>query len=303
MAGLTDDAELGRNLHTRFTLRQEAAQQFLVMMRPIHIGRVKEIDALRDRSLQDFHGGFVIPRALELAQPCHPGGAAAGSRTADLDAGPEASMKLKLEISPDLAALMQAEIAAGERAVTTAMREAGAGLKSAWRGQITSAGLGTRLGNSIRLATYPKGGESLNAAALVWSNAPVIVGAHDTGPLIRSRNGFWLAIPTPAAGKYTRGGRITPGEWERRTSLRLRFIYRRRGPSLLVAEGRLNSKGRAVASRSKTGRGLTTVPIFLLVPQVKLRKRLDLARDAERAIDGVPGRIAANWVDRGSSGM
>lgn len=50
-----------------------------------------------------------------------------------------------------------------------------------------------------------------------------------------------------------------------------------------MAEGRLNSKGRAVASRAKTGRGLTTVPIFLLVPQVKLRKRLDLAQDAERA--------------------
>jgi hypothetical protein len=30
-------------------------------------------------------------------------------------------MKLKLEISPNLAALMQAEIAAGEKAVTTAM--------------------------------------------------------------------------------------------------------------------------------------------------------------------------------------
>ncbi len=118
-------------------------------------------------------------------------------------------MRLKLEINPNLAALMQAEIAAGEKAVTTAMRAAGAGLKSAWRGQITGAGLGTRLGNSIRLANYPKGGESLNAAALVWSNAPVIVGAHDTGPLIRSRNGFWLAIPTPAAGKSTRGGRIT----------------------------------------------------------------------------------------------
>ncbi|MFN3592807.1 MAG: DUF6441 family protein, partial [Thermaurantiacus sp.] len=85
------------------------------------------------------------------------------------------------------------------------------------------------------------------------------------------------------------------GEWERRTGLRLRFVYRHRGPSLLVAEGRLNSKGRATASKSKTSRGLTTVPIFLLVPQVKLRKRLDLARDAERAIDGVPGRIVAGW--------
>jgi hypothetical protein len=209
-------------------------------------------------------------------------------------------MKLKLEISPDLAALMQAEVRAGEKAVTTAMREAGTGLKTGWRGQITGAGLGTRLGNSIRLATYPKGGESLNAAALVWSNAPVIVWAHDTGPLIRANGGSWLAIPTPAAGKSTKGGRITPDEWERRTGLLLRFVYRRRGPSLLVAEGRLNSKGRAVASRAKTRRGLTTVPIFLLVPQVKLRKRLDLARDAERAIDGVPGRIIAGWAPIGS---
>ena len=50
-------------------------------------------------------------------------------------------------------------------------------------------------------------------------------------------------------------------------------------------------------SRSKTGRGQVTAPIFLLVPQVKLPKRLDLARDAEQALDAVPGLIVANWVD------
>ena len=206
-------------------------------------------------------------------------------------------MKLKLDIAPDIVAMMAAEVAAGERAVSAAMREAGTGLKSAWRTQIAGAGLGTRLGNSIRLANFPKSGDSLNAAALVWSNAPVIIGAHDTGPLIRSKDGFFLAIPTAAAGKSTRGGRITPGEWERRTGLHMRFIYRRRGPSLLVAEGRLNSKGRAVASKSKTGRGIATVPIFLLVPQVKLPKRLDLARDAERAQAAIPGSIVRNWVE------
>ncbi|PZO63617.1 MAG: hypothetical protein DI498_13090 [Paracoccus denitrificans] len=206
-------------------------------------------------------------------------------------------MRLKLDIDPDLVAMMQAEIRAGEKAVTGAMREAGTGLKTAWRGQITGAGLGRRLANSIRNATYPKAGDSLNATALVWSKAPVIIGAHNAGPLIRSRDGFWLAIPTEAAGKSLRGGRFTPGEWERRNGLRLRFVYRRRGPSLLVAEGRLNTKGRAVASRSKTGRGHATVPIFLLVPQVRLPKRLDLAQDAERAADGVPGRIVGKWVE------
>jgi hypothetical protein len=206
-------------------------------------------------------------------------------------------MKLKLDITPDLVAAMAAEVKAGEKAVTAAMREAGTGLKTAWRGQITGAGLGRRLANSIRSQTYPKAGESLNAAALVWSKAPVIVGAHDTGPLIRSKDGFWLAIPTKAAGRGLRGGKITPGEWERRRGLRLRLVYRSRGPSLLVAEGRLNSRGLGVASRSKTGRGRTTVPIFLLVPQVKLPKRLDLDRDAERALDSVPGLIVANWVE------
>jgi len=35
----------------------------------------------------------------------------------------------------------------------------------------------------------------------------------------------------------------------------------------------------------------------LLVPQVKLPKRLDLARDAERSHDAVPGLIVANWVE------
>ena len=205
-------------------------------------------------------------------------------------------MKLKLDITPGLVAMMAAEVRAGEKAVSAATHEAGNNLKTAWRAQITGAGLGRRLANTIRSETYPKGKPSLNAAALVWSKAPVIVGAHDTGPLIRSRNGFWLAIPTDAAGKSSRGGRITPGEWERRTGLRLRFVYRRVGPSLLVAEGRLNTRGRAVASRSRTGRGVTTVPIFLLVPQVKLPKRLDLARDAERAQDSVPGLIVAKWM-------
>ena len=105
-------------------------------------------------------------------------------------------MKLKLDITPDLATMMAAEIKAGEKAVTAATREAGTSLKTAWRSQITGAGLGQRLARTIRSEQYPKGQPSLNAAALVWSKAPDIVSAHDTGPLIRSRNGFWLTIPT-----------------------------------------------------------------------------------------------------------
>ena len=206
-------------------------------------------------------------------------------------------MKLDLSVTGDIVNAMRAEIIAGEKAVTASMRAAGKDLKSNWRAQITSARLGQQLANTIRSKTYPSTGESLEAAALVWSNAPQIICAHDTGPLIRSKDGFWLAIPTPAAGKGARGKALTPHEWERRRGLRLRLVYRRRGPSLLVAEGRLNNRGLGVASRSKTGRGKATVPIFLLMPQVKLAKRLSLAWDAKRAQAAVPGLIVAKWVD------
>lgn len=206
-------------------------------------------------------------------------------------------MKIKLDITPDIVAAMAAEVLAGEKAVTSAMRDAGTKLKSDWRGQITSARLGRRLANSIRNQTYPKTGESLNSTALVWTKAPEIIGAHNTGPLIRSKDGFWLAIPLPAAGKGARGKALSPGDWEKRRGMRLRFVYRRRGASLLVADGRLNNRGLGLVSRSKTGRGRATVPIFLLVPQVKLPKRLDLDRDAEKVQAKVPWLIVGKWVE------
>ena len=41
---------------------------------------------------------------------------------------------------------------------------------------------------------------------------------------------------------------ITPGDWERIHGLRLQFVYRPNGPSLLVANNaRLTARGRAVA--------------------------------------------------------
>lgn len=206
-------------------------------------------------------------------------------------------MKLVLSLKADLFVTMENEIRAGEKAVTMAMREAGKVLKSNWRVQITRAQLGPRLAKTIRTKTYPATGESLEAAALVWTNAPQIIGAHDSGPLIRSKDGFWLAIPTPAAGKGARGKAFTPGEWERRRGVRLRFVYRRIGPSLLVADGRLNSRGLGVASRSKTGRGRATVPVFLLVPQVRLSKRLNLDREVAQVESTLTSRIVGAWVE------
>src|SRR5690625_365785 len=153
----------------------------------------------------------------------------------------------------DLPKIMAAEIQAGEKAVKRAVTQAGRGVQEGWRAQIRSAGLGDRLPRTIRSRAYPAGKGSLNAAAMVWSRAPEIIGTFDAGARIQSRDGLFLAIPTPEAGMRGVGrSRITPAGFEQRTGLRLRFIYRSMGPSLLVADGaRINARGRAVMSRAK----------------------------------------------------
>lgn len=55
----------------------------------------------------------------------HSGRASPRPRATGLDCRSEARVKLKLDIDPDIVAMMAAEVAAGERAVTAAMREAG----------------------------------------------------------------------------------------------------------------------------------------------------------------------------------
>ncbi|MBL9058884.1 MAG: hypothetical protein JNK88_02515, partial [Mangrovicoccus sp.] len=158
-------------------------------------------------------------------------------------------MKLSAKPSGDFRALIAAEIATAEKAVTAGVRAAAAGLKDRWRGQITGAGLGPRLARTIRQQDFRARVPSLRAASLVYSRAATIVHAFDQGVTIRSKHGFFLAIPLPAAGAKGLGNtRITPGGWERPTGQRLRFVYRRRSPSLLVADdARLSRAGLAQA--------------------------------------------------------
>jgi hypothetical protein len=215
-------------------------------------------------------------------------------------------MKFALDITPDLAELMAAEIEAAEKAVTAGVGAAAEGLKGGWRAQITGAGLGPRLARTIRSERYPKQGHSIGAAGLVWSKAPEIVGAHADGALIRARNGLWLTIPTPVARERIRRGPLTPAIWHQRTGMTLRFVRRRAGPHLLVADNvRFTRSGRIRenVTRRKDGttysrlEGRSSAPIFLLVPQVKLPKRLDLERDTRATEAALPGGIVARWAD------
>jgi hypothetical protein len=166
------------------------------------------------------------------------------------------------------------------------------------------AGLGNKLGKATRRTVYPRNRDSVDATLFFEArrntNAPMLFDVFNQGATIRSKNGFWLAIPTPAVakGRYMkrngRSGRVTPGDWERATGIKLRFIYRRGKPSLLVADNvRLTGRGyvrpiggigRSAAGPNTRLDGRMSAVMFILVPQVTIRRRLNwqaLGRQAQ----------------------
>jgi hypothetical protein len=82
-------------------------------------------------------------------------------------------MKLTSTIARSLQVEMQAELRDIERAVATGTREAGRGLRTELRRQVTSAGLGQRPANSWRDQHYSN--QKLDAASLVYTKAPQII--------------------------------------------------------------------------------------------------------------------------------
>ena len=209
-------------------------------------------------------------------------------------------MKLTASIARSLEADMQTELRGLERAAAAGTKEAGRDLKTELRRQVASAGLGQRLARTWRDRHYDNRG--IDAASLIYTKAPQIIRAFDEGAVIRSRSGLWLAIPTPNAPRRgVGGGRIKPGNFPEHRFGPLRFVYRRNEPSLLVAEGLRASVGRktgelrgfrrASERARRTGQGTATVVMFIMVPQVKIPKRLDVARAAKRWLAKLPALV------------
>jgi hypothetical protein len=169
-------------------------------------------------------------------------------------------------------------------AVTTTARD----LRDRLRAQVLAAGLGERLARTWRTSASPTGPPSGSDPVVVrvFSKAPVIIGAFDQGVTIRSRNGTWLAIPTdrvPQRPGRGAGRRLTPVEVEARFNRDLRFVPPRPGRhALLVIDDLTPARsGRglrpATSRRLAQGRAAGAVVMFVLVPQVTLSRRLDVA--------------------------
>lgn len=201
---------------------------------------------------------------------------------------------------------------------TSAIAEATNLLKRDLQDDVIAGLKSYRLAKAWRARVYPTSGASLDPAGMVWTKAPVLIAAFERGVTIRSSRGPWLAIPTDAAGKRSPAAmsavqqpsnfrnrnpaRVTPGGFERRTGLKLRFVYQHNKPSLLVVDqAKRDALGRAARYQPK-GRGSKlygpagrTIVVFILVRQVRLRKRLNVEALTERGASRVPGLLVKHW--------
>ncbi len=233
-------------------------------------------------------------------------------------------MRLAARIVGDLRQVLAAEVRAGERAAMTAIRAETEQVKQELRRQVTSSFGGNARGiaNAWRSMIFPRSGQSLRPAGLVFTKVPNVIDAFERGALIRAKGGRkFLAIPTgfnAARGRRGRGEkglRVTPAQMVASGQGFLRpfqsgrgFVWclplrqgeqtgRRRRTRLIaggVAEvGTGNRKGREAWAQGMLEQGM--VPMFLLLPQVKLPKRLDVKDAADRALHRLPGRVVRTW--------
>lgn len=197
-----------------------------------------------------------------------------------------------------------------KRATKIAARETAEGLKTELRSQVFTAGLGLKVANAWRSAAYPKDKDSLNAVASVWSKAPHIIDAYNRGVPIRAKRRKFLAIPTQVCPKIGRDGKaIKPSNFPEERYGELRFVWsKNRRTAFFVADNQRASYSKktkefrgfkkASDKAKASGKGLTTVIMFILVPATHPRKRLD--------VEGAAAKWAAQFgraLDRGMASL
>lgn len=213
-------------------------------------------------------------------------------------------MRLDAAIKGSLPKFMKQQQEAAEAAVTGGVKEISNHIKDDLRAQVVSAGLGSKMSKTWKTRFYPGNKKSLSTTGVIYPDMPKVIRAFSEGTVIKSKEGLFLAIPTSAAPKRGVGGkRINPSNFPEHSLGRLRFVYRSRALSLLVVDGLRAGTGKrggfrkASASALKTGRGLTTVVMFFLIPQAHIKKRLDYKAVARRWEPQLGQAILNNWPE------
>lgn len=203
-------------------------------------------------------------------------------------------MRVNFEVKKRFSVALDLDRLAIERGNGQAVRESVNRVKQRLRGQTIGSGLGRRVANAWRSKMYPdRRSAAANPAGIIYTRAQKIIDGFSRGTPIKSKAGFFLAVPTELAPKRGNDGkRISPTNFPEWKYGRLEFVYRRSGPSLLIVKdigitktGRASRK-RKNGARVKSGayrKGTADVIMFLLYPQVRLRKVFDIGREERLA--------------------
>jgi hypothetical protein len=218
-------------------------------------------------------------------------------------------LQLKFALRGDLHGLAQDVHLRIARGARTAAEKQSARSKVALRGDVRAAGLGDRFANVWRISIYPESASKRTHEPAVVAAVPDkakttredsfgntstiasaadIVRAHTEGPIIQSRNGLYLALPT---SNTPRKGRrfMTPVEVEAQFNQDLIFFAGKGRQMLAFVDVVAAKSGRgfrkATRRRTRDGREKHLVLMFVMVRQVTLRKKLNwpaIFRDLER---------------------
>jgi hypothetical protein len=223
-------------------------------------------------------------------------------------------MDFRLEISGDLKKILDQEADRLARSFYEIVEEEGEALKEDLRSQIRAVGFDKSLEKSWQMKMYPRGRrKSISPAAFIYSKTPDIHFGFDQGAFIRpTGGGRYLAIPTNfnrLGGRRAGKPRISPQEMMRYRGM----AFTRPGPGgvlywfLKVTQAsdvgarrslRLYAGGDIEVGTGKHKRAWKqkivtygAVPMFVLVPQVKLPKVLNIDGAATAAQNRIYQRL------------
>lgn len=191
-----------------------------------------------------------------------------------------------------------------KRAATEAMKEAGKRALEGGRAGIARAGFSRRWQVTYRLDVFPKGKNSMNAAAFLHHRIPYS-NIFQTGGLISGQPRLWL--PLSATPAMMGRNRLTAGNFTALTGKKLISIRRPGklpllGAVLNVSPRRKKIRGSDLKSKAQlsTGGGSDRVgfkdfgtrgrlvPLFVGISTVRIRKQFDVERATNDAANAVP---------------
>ena len=181
-----------------------------------------------------------------------------------------------------------------------AIASAGAIVKAEGRADIAAAGLGAGFVKALRVDIYPQGRNSLNATAHIYHKIPY-AGVFEEGATIRGQPRLWLALPSTPQ-RYGRKP-MTP-ELFAKSIGPLSFVKRPGKRPVLVAKAKKgkNMTKISLARFRSGGRGegpFMSVPVFVGVDSVSIRRKLNISGIVRSARDRLPKFYASLFASKG----